>query len=305
MHSVQEIGFSNNIAIPFKSNEHCLEDGPLYRALIQQLENRTQTLKISVKKILKALDTLLEARQSLTQANDNYIDALQGASFTEPLMSHYLNSASSMIHEQQIQIEQMLGSKLIDTLKDIYQNDIKVAEMKRRQFEETSKDYYASLAKYLKSSKKKAESQQSKKGQFDLDRFDYLSFLMDLHGGKKEYEMIFAITDYARYDCHFYEETADQLVNERRGLDDLTAILKTSRREQETLTRERELKRNELVAKMELQVVDPLENRGQFNVYKDVETCDNVGHKKEGFLFATSKPVRNGNNFDTSAPWHK
>lgn len=313
-----------------------LEDGPLFRATIHQLENRTSTLKTNLKRIIKTVTTCLEARRQLTRADEGYLEALRETQCIEPLMSHYLNNSWQVIKEERKRLDQSLSTQLLESLKRVYEEDIKVAEVKRRQFEEESKDYYASLAKYLKvANKKKQETekkQNQRKSRFDLARFDYLAFLIDLHGGRKEGEILFHVTDHTIKGFDFYESIAHRIEPERHGLNDLVAFMTENSREQELAANERANKRKELLTTCQLDtVVDTIQDDAIVHIdhpaitvqdqslhvegdrFKGIRDLDQnrgdtlIGRKKEGFLFATAKPSKS-TGFDvtsSSITWHK
>ncbi|KAL9545937.1 hypothetical protein MBANPS3_006898 [Mucor bainieri] len=320
-----------------------LEDGPLFRATIKQLEDRTAQLKQSLKKIIKSASAALDIRRQLSRADESYYDALREMQCAEPLMSHYLNNACHIIQQERTRLDQSLYSQMLAPLRQIYEQDIKMAELKRRQFEEESKDYYASLAKYLKSKKKATEEEQRKQSQrksrFDLARFDYLGFLLDVHGGRKENEILFCITDHTMRDFNYYESIAAKIEPEKTGLDELVSLMTANALEQELATHERAAKRKELVCNIdnvdqqlkqtdegsddsaaaaaaaapaipELNFAHHSSNEdGIFKGIRDMEQRDQVvGRKKEGFLFATSKPSKSTGGFDvtsSSVTWHK
>jgi hypothetical protein len=340
-------------------DDQYLEDGPLFRATIKQLESRTSALKANVKRILKAASASLEARRQLTRTDESYIEALRDTQCIEPLMTHYFNNTWQTIREERMRLEQSLTSQLLEPLRQLYDEDIKAAELKRRQFEEESKDYYASLSKYLKNKKKQQleteeQKQNQRKSKFDLARFDYLGFLLDLHGGKKENEILFHITDHTIRDIDYFEAIANKIEPEKPGLNELVSFITENSREQELTAIERAIKRRELVtvcninnelantaADQQLQVDDDhnddssipptiptitgaLEDTSsieeslvsnseidKFRGIRDLEQNrggDNImGRKKEGFLFATSKPSKS-TGFDvtsSSITWHK
>ncbi|KAG2232523.1 hypothetical protein BDF21DRAFT_499044 [Thamnidium elegans] len=313
-----------------------LEDGPLFRATIHQLENRTSTLKTNLKRIIKTATTCLEARRQLTRADESYLDALRDTQCIEPLMSHYLNNAWQIIKEERKRLDQSLSTQLLETLKRVYEEDIKVADVKRRQFEEESKDYYASLAKYLKATNKKKQEtekkQNQRKSRFDLARFDYLAFLIDLHGGRKEGEILFHVTDHTMKGFDFYESIAHQIEPERPRLNDLVAFMTENSREQELAANERANKRKELLTTCQLDAIaDTVQDDASVQIdhpvitvqdqtlhvegdrFKGIRDLDQnrgdtlTGRKKEGFLFATAKPSKS-TGFDvtsSSITWHK
>ncbi|KAI8643213.1 hypothetical protein BD408DRAFT_365152 [Parasitella parasitica] len=313
-----------------------LEDGPLFRATVKNLEDRTSTLKQSLKKIIKAATNALDSRRQLSQADECYYDALRDMQCVEPLMSHYLNNVCGIIQHERTRLDQSLYSQILAPLKLIYDQDIKTAELKKRQFEEESKEYYASLAKYLKSKKKTTKEEQRRQDQrkcrFDLARFDYLGFLLDVHGGKKENEILFCVTDHTIRDFNYYESIANKIEPEKPGLDDLVALMTANSLEQELTTKERAVKRKELLCNIDnvdqqqnqteensdlISTIPPTipelnfgsSEQGLFKGVRDMDQRDQVlGRKKEGFLFATSKPFKSTGGFDvtgSSVTWHK
>lgn len=326
-----------------------LEDGPVFRATIKQLEDRTVTLKASLKRIIKSATASFEIRCQLTKIDENYIEALRDTHCIEPLMSHYLNSAWEVIKEERNRLDQSLLTQMLEPLKKLYEEDIKVAEFKRKQFDEESKDYYASLAKYLKS-KKKGESPEEQKKQiqrklkFDLARFDYLGFLLDLHGGKKENEILFYITDHTIRDCNYFESITNKIEAQKPALNEFIALMTENSKEQEITAQERALKRRELIESCNIDTTDQQKRQSEelppheipeldsssitsttqsinnedlptdskFKGIRDLDPSRDqsptLARKKEGFLFATSKPAKSTGGFDvksTSLAWHK
>lgn len=340
---------TQSLSKPTFMDDQYLEDGPLFRATINQLENRTATLKINLKRIIKTASASLDAHYQLTRADESYFDALRDTQCIEPLMSHYLNNVWQTIKEERKKLDESLSFQLLDPLKRLYEEDIKVAELKRRQFEEESKDYYASLAKYLKTTNKnKQETEQKqnqRKSKFDLARFDYLGFLFDLHGGRKENEILFHITDHTIRGLGYYESVASKIEPEKPGLNELIALMTENSREQELAGLERANKRKELATASIIHNTDmadidqqttledelnddmpqstleaPLSTiddqsllnaeHDKFKGIRDLEQNRGdtmTGRKKEGFLFATSKPSKS-TGFDvtsSSVTWHK
>lgn len=318
-----------------------LEDGPLFRATIHQLEMRTTTLKTNLKRIIKQASACLDARYQLSRADEGYFEALRDTHCIQPLMHHYLNRVWQTISEERKRLDDSLSSQLLEPLKRVYEEDIKVADFKRRQFEEESKDYYASLAKYLKSKHKgeTEQKQQQRKSKFDLARFDYLGFLFDLHGGRKENEILFHATDHTMREFDYYESIAHKIEPEKQGLNDLVAFMTENSREQELAARERAQKRKELTTacishqastmepdqavnteeeEVDINSEPPLSNIDDHHVdqdrFKGIRDLDQnrgdfimTGRKKEGFLFATAKPSKS-TGFDvtsSSVTWHK
>jgi hypothetical protein len=214
--------------------------------------------------------------------------------------------------------------------------DIKTADQKRRQFEETSKDYYAYLSKYLsiKSPTKKKRSDDTeakflnKKRDFDLIRFDYYSFLMDLHGGKKQQEILHHLSSHYEKQYHHYQSTATALAPFKDGLDTLASIMQEASREQTVVHKERHEKRKMLESKycppysplfqqeepVALGIAASLPSEDPYLKFKNIRDLEQqqpesqhvYGRRKEGFLFATSKPIKNSAfEIPPAVHWHK
>ncbi|KAI8095641.1 hypothetical protein BDF21DRAFT_489137 [Thamnidium elegans] len=355
-----------------------LEDGPLFRATVKEYESRTLVLKGYLKRILKVASANLEAKTLVLEQDKLFIEALKEAPFAEPLFSHYLDFTWQKLHEQQERLLFCMQSLLIHPLQKLYDMDIKTVDTKKRQFEDVSKDYYTNLAKYLSiktpnNNKKQQRTEAEfllKKREFDLVRFDYYTFLRDLHGGKKEQEILYHLLNLYQKQYSFFHDVHKTLEPHKQGLDELAIMIAEASREQKMVNQERDEKRKIIVSKytppMEDDAVDikrksfsplsptcsilhelspstlPLEESTQVNDFfhqqqqqqqqpilglgilenkfkgiRDLEQQDQnykntSGRRKEGFLFATSKPSKSHTHsttpsFDMSSTinWHK
>ncbi|KKK21756.1 ARF GTPase activator (Csx2) [Aspergillus ochraceoroseus] len=160
-----------------------VEDGPLFRATMKALEQKTGSMRAKIKKVLKKAEA---AHQAQTICNE-------------------AKTARQILNYERLNTVQ-LQKLVIEPLIKLYNNDIKQAESKKKDFEEESRDYYAYVGRYLGQrqdslkEKKRAESDskyQVKRRNFELKRFDYSSFMQDLHGGRKEQEVLSHLTKYA------------------------------------------------------------------------------------------------------------
>ncbi|KAF7722213.1 hypothetical protein EC973_003533 [Apophysomyces ossiformis] len=342
--SHQRMSVISTRSIPVVIEDQDLDDGPLFRATVQQLESRTSTLKAHLKRILKTATASVEAQRALLEADEAFIVALRETPAAEPLMSAYLNDAWNSLYEQRERLQHSMQSLLIAPLQKLYEMDIKVAEAKRRQFEDESKEYYQYLAKYLSiksdtKEQKRTESEAkhlAKKRRFDLMRFDYYNFLMDLHGGKKEKELLYHLLSHQQKEYGFYQSVSSSLALFKQGLDDLASMMAVASREHNLVNKERYEKRKMLESKCaesemlaepkeadttslsvkensveEAPVVPPSIEENKFRGIRDLEQQNrdflfNSGRRKEGFLFSTSKPSKN-NAFDMApaVTWHK
>ncbi|KAI9477980.1 MAG: hypothetical protein EXX96DRAFT_504073 [Benjaminiella poitrasii] len=344
-----------------------LEDGPLFRATLKDYESRTSTLKHQLKRILKAATVSFEAKCLVLEQDKQFMSILREAPFAEPLFTHYLDEVWDKLNEQQERLTFCMQNLLIAPLQKLYDCDLKTAETKRRQFEDVSKEYYSNLSKYLgmktstsNSSEKrklKAESEFTiKKRHFDLVRFEYFAFLKDLHGGKKEQEILYHLLNHHEKQYAFFQSVSKTLLPYKAGLDEIASKVAEASREQKIVSQERDEKRRLLISKYALSspidvnkherrkssgrnmissspdalssppplslppILSPPilptmheEETNRFKGIRDMEQQDlrlaaTLGRKKEGFLFAPSKPSKNNNNaFDVSSTihWHK
>jgi hypothetical protein len=353
-----------------------LEDGPLFRATIKEYESRTLVLKGYLKRILKAATANLEAKQHVLEQDKLFIQALKEAPFSEPLFSHYLDFTWEKLHEQQERLLNCMQNLLISPLQKLYDMDIKTVDTKKRQFEDVSKDYYTNLAKYLGITKTTTKKQQrteneflTKKSEFDLVRFDYYSFLRDLHGGgKKEQEILYHLLNLYEKQYSYFQNVSKTMEPYKEGLNELAIMIAEASREQKMVNQERDEKRRILIQKYNLSgcdeessvitdkrksfsplspttnsstsfsstmhqgegllspilavavdenVTEPLPSIGlgissildsnsnsKFKGIRDMEQQDQsyknqIGRRKEGFLFATSKPTKNHHHHNT------
>lgn len=236
------------------------DDGPVFRATLKALEQKTGNMRIQMKKVLKRAE---QAHLSQMEANDAlvaFMDALREASTTnanaiQPALEHYFDKIAREILHYDRQNTTNLQRIIIDPMHKLYQFDIKQAEAKKRDFEEESKDYYAYVSRYLGQrqdsvkSKKLAESDskyQNKRRNFELKRFDYSSFMQDLHGGRKEQEVLSHLTKYADAQTKGFLGTAKKIEGLLPQLEALSSEVQEADKEYQYQRREREEKRRVL-----------------------------------------------------------
>jgi Arf-GAP/SH3 domain/ANK repeat/PH domain-containing protein len=149
----------------------------------------------------------------------------------------------------------LLQKQIIDPISKLYNLDIKQAEAKKKDFEDESRDYYAYVSRYLGQrqdslkDKKRAESDskyQNKKKNFELKRFDYSTFMQDLHGGRKEQELLSQLTRYADGQAHSFLAAAKRVETLIPQLDALIKEVGDADKEYNLQRTEREEKRRNL-----------------------------------------------------------
>lgn len=236
------------------------DDGPVFRATLKALEQKTGNMRIHMKKVLKRAE---QAHMQQTEANDAFVafmDALREASSTnanafQPALEHYFDRIAReiLVYERQNTIN--LQKIIIEPLNKLYQFDIKQAEFKKRDFEEESKDYYAYVSRYLGQrqdsvkAKKLAESDskyQNKRRTFELKRFDYSNFMQDLHGGRKEQEVLSHLTRYADAQTKGFLNTSKKIEDYLPQLSALSNEVQEADKEYQYRRREREEKRRQM-----------------------------------------------------------
>ncbi|KID80175.1 Protein csx2 [Metarhizium brunneum] len=236
------------------------DDGPVFRATLKALEQKTGNMRVQMKKVLKRAE---HAHLQQTEANDafvSFMEALREASSTnanafQPALEHYFDKIAREVVAYERQNTANLQKIIIEPLNKLYQLDIKQAEYKKRDFEEESKDYYAYVSRYLGQrqdsgkAKKLADSDskyQNKRRNFELKRFDYSSFVQDLHGGRKEQEVLSHLTKYADAQTKGYLATAKRIEDFLPQLSALSSEVQEADKEYQYRRREREEKRRQL-----------------------------------------------------------
>ncbi|KAK4937823.1 hypothetical protein LTR10_021626 [Elasticomyces elasticus] len=237
-----------------------VEDGPVFRATMKSLEQKTGSMRIQVKKVLKKAEAAQQAQVECNQAMADFLRALQEASASnatafKPALDHYFTNIAQRILKYEKENSSLLQRQIIDPISKLYQLDIKQAEAKKKDFEDESRDYYAYVSRYLGQrqdslkDKKRAESDskyQSKRKNFELKRFDYSTFMQDLHGGRKEQELLSQLTKYADGQAKSFLSTAKKVETLVPQLDALVKEVTDTDKEYNLQRTEREEKRRNL-----------------------------------------------------------
>ena len=237
-----------------------VEDGPVFRATMKSLEQKTGNMRVQIKKVLKRAEAAHQAQLDCNVSMKAFLAALQEASASnasafKPALDHYFTKIAQRILEYENQNGVLLQRQIIEPISKLYNLDIKQAESKKKDFEEESRDYYAYVSRYLGQrtdslkEKKRAESDskyQYKKRNFELKRFDYSSFMQDLHGGRKEQELLSQLTKYADGQAKCFQSAAKKVEALTPQLDALVHEVAEADKEYKLLRTEREEKRRNL-----------------------------------------------------------
>ena len=237
-----------------------VEDGPVFRATMKALEQKTGSMRIRMKKVLRKAEAAQVAQVDCNEAVTGFIEALREASASnanavQPALEHYFEKIAKEILQYEKQITMQLQRTIIEPLSRLYNIEIKQAEAKKKDFEDESRDYYSYVSRYLGQrqdslkEKKRNESDskyQTKRRNFELKRFDYSSFMQDLHGGRKEQELLSHLTKYADLQAKSFLTTAKKVEEMTPQLEALIHEVREADKEFQFQRTEREEKRRTL-----------------------------------------------------------
>ncbi|KAL3247127.1 hypothetical protein ABHI18_012519, partial [Aspergillus niger] len=301
-----------------------VEDGPLFRATMKALEQKTGNMRAKIKKVLKKAEAAQQAQTACNEAVEAFLSALKEASTSnanaiQPALDHYFERTAVQILNYERLNTIQLQRLVIEPLVKLYNNDIKQAEAKKKEFEEESRDYYAYVSRYLGQrqdslkEKKRVESDskyQAKRRNFELKRFDYSSFMQDLHGGRKEQEVLSHLTKYADTQAKSFLAAAKQVDDMVPQLDALIHEVNQADKEFQFQRTEREEKRRNLEKSSNMYIEpDSLANAGASSVHSgngggnpkseiELGRADSTGSQLRGVISNSSSilPQTNSGN---------
>lgn len=289
-----------------------VDDGPLFRATMKALEQKTGNMRTRMKKVLKKAEAAQAAQTECNESVAAFMDALREASASnanavQPALEHYFEKIARQILYYEKQNTNNLQKLIIDPLSKLYNIDIKQAESKKKDFEEESKEYYAYVSRYLGQrqdslkEKKRIESDskyQTKRRNFELRRFDYSSFMQDLHGGRKEQEVLSHLTKYADTQTKSYLATAKKVEEMVPQLEALIREVNEADKEFQFQRTEREEKRRVLEKSTKPYVAPEVDST---NSMTNVSTTLNGSHAPESELGRADSNGRNGMHHHTAS----
>lgn len=233
------------------------DDGPVFRATIKALEQKTGNMRTQMKRVIKKAEAAYMAQNESNEAFASFIDALRDTSSTnanavQPAIEHYFDKIAREIMRYEKANAQNLQKIIIEPMSKLYTLDIKQAEAKKRDFEDESKDFYAYVSRYLGQRQDSAKAKhsdtkyQTKRRNFELKRFDYSSFMQDLSGGRKEQEVLSQLTKYADAQARLFLDAGHKIEVLLPQLEALSSEVQTADKEYQFQRREREEKRRVL-----------------------------------------------------------
>ncbi|KAF1984494.1 ArfGap-domain-containing protein [Aulographum hederae CBS 113979] len=260
---------TNSTLVPVKVDVACqrpgedvsaVDDGPLFRATMKSMEQKNSNMRARWKKVLKRAEFAFEAQRTCNEAIAGLMEALRETSSSngnsvQPAIDHYFDKIAKEILAYERQNTANIHKMIIEPITKLYNMDIKQAEVKKKDFEDESREYYAYVGKYLgqrsdsMKDKKRAETDtkyQNKRRNFELKRFDYSSFMQDLHGGRKDQEVLSHLTRFADAQAKGYLAAAKKIDTLLPQLEALTYEVKEVDKEFQMQRTEREEKRRAL-----------------------------------------------------------
>jgi hypothetical protein len=120
------------------SNQEEFEDGPLFRATIEQLESKTSHLKQSIKKCLKSATAYLEAKRTAQKASDEFILSLSTIPSLDKELVQYCRETEDLIQAAHEKTLCQMESLLVEPLEQIYELKIKAFENSKKEFDHLS-----------------------------------------------------------------------------------------------------------------------------------------------------------------------
>lgn len=237
-----------------------VDDGPVFRAMMKHLESRTGSIRTKMKKVLRKAEAAQDSQAACNDATAAFIDSLHEATATnksaiKPAIDHYFEKIAKEILSYEKQNAYNLQKLVVEPVSKLYNIDLKQADAKRRDFEEESKEYYNYVSRYLGQrqdslkEKKREESDskyQMKRRNFELKRFDYSSYMHDLHNGRKDQEVLSQLTRYADAQTKCYLAAAKKIDELLPGLEALNFEVKEKDKQYQMWRTEREEKRRML-----------------------------------------------------------
>ncbi|KAL9095648.1 MAG: hypothetical protein Q9165_002080 [Trypethelium subeluteriae] len=237
-----------------------VEDGPVFRATMKSLEQKTGNMRLRMKRVLRAAEAAQEAQVISNEKKQAFLEALRDASSSnanavQPALDHYFEKIAQEILTYEKQDRANLQKMVIEPISKLYNFDIKAVEAKKKDFDDESREYYAYVSRYLgqrqdsMKEKKRVESDskyQIKRKTFELKRFDYSSFMQDLHGGRKDQEVLSQLTKYADAQARGYLATGKKIEEKMPQLEALILEVHEADKEYQLQRTEREEKRRVL-----------------------------------------------------------
>ncbi|ODV91640.1 hypothetical protein CANCADRAFT_16356, partial [Tortispora caseinolytica NRRL Y-17796] len=313
------------------------EDGPVFRATMAELEKRTAAQRAKIKRLLKSAQSAYESQIASNEQYEQFLNCLKSLSEAEnsPFRNtyeFYFERVGRIILNFQSTSCKDLLTFVIEPVKHLYDVDIKSAEFRKKEFDEESREYYNWTSRYLSkqelAGKKKHDidtKYQDKKKTFELHRFDYYSFMQDLHGGRKENEIVYQLCQYGEAQARSYLDAANNIQILKPELDTLLQSAGETNKEWIKQRSGREEQRRALQKQSSVrekksitgsagpkspaprEVTNISSPGSPFSSKPDPDLdIESRNARKEGLLWALNRPVTIGEGINLNiSGWHK
>ncbi|KAL0073169.1 hypothetical protein J3Q64DRAFT_1839423 [Phycomyces blakesleeanus] len=119
-------------------NDGYLVDGPVFRAQIAELEEKTVKMKASTKSTLKIAKVFLTTLEAHMSNEIKLRSVLQRIPSTIPVLLDYVDRTWSIFHEQNIRLQKGIKTHILNELQKHYDIVVKDTDIKKRDFQAAS-----------------------------------------------------------------------------------------------------------------------------------------------------------------------
>lgn len=204
-----------------------MEDGPLFRATLEDLEIKESILKQEFKKILKLGNSFLENSYKTLKSSQELINALGEVTVDRNLQS-LLKETQEIISIGQEKFLQQFQTLVVNHLSNLYDTKLKPFDVQKKDFHQAMQDYYSYQSKYLAKSDEKAKKNGKidakfnyKTKSFELKKFDYILLLKQITGSEMELQISFALTNFLKKRFSLYQDLNSKFIEKRVMLESL------------------------------------------------------------------------------------
>ncbi|ORX78706.1 ArfGap-domain-containing protein [Anaeromyces robustus] len=231
--------------------EELMYDGPVFRDAINDLEKKILKLKNSLKVAIKQAELFIETARNSNETEKQFMDSLIDIPSFDIIIKNYIEKSKKLISHINENYFTRLENLLIVPLREIYINDFKLLETMKKDFEQESNEYYSILSKYLSCKydehpKKKAELDlklANKRQTFDLNRFDYLTYLLELNEGQKAHAISFGVNTFLSKQFSHYQQISNKFMEIKPDLDEMDKFIIDSTKSKHVILKERQERR--------------------------------------------------------------
>jgi hypothetical protein len=228
--------------------EELMNDGPVFRDTVSELEKKALRIKDSLKVVIKQAEEYMVAAEEANNKLRELMDKMVNFPMFGTMVKKYI--MKSKVNESRVTENYLsqIQNLVITPLNDTFKNDFELLETKKKDFEQESNEYYAILSKYLSCKcdehpKKKAELDAKlgeKKQKFDLNRYDYLVNLLELNEGEN---ISFAINTFLSKQYYHHEQLYNNFLKEKDELNNVDKYMAALTKSKHVMSKELQEKR--------------------------------------------------------------